>query len=199
MPKQKEKRTEIVTTRGEKKEPPIRVSRDAAEAEEIEAFGTHTVVQEWSIGIDNHDECDEPGCDAGICVGVRLEPSEEQREAGARHLELNLDQAEAEDFADSLAQMMHEAWPPAAHAGPRALPTAERSETSTAIVCRKCFEERPKGMSTRDYAWIDVYWTEVGIQVWCVRHEVNLIHVDFEGARHPATSGPGETKAALDS
>ena len=85
------------------------------ETEEIEAFGTHTVVQEWSIGVDNHDECDEPGCDAGICVGVRLEPSEEQREAGARHLELNLDQAEAEDFADSLAQMMHEAWP-AAHA-----------------------------------------------------------------------------------
>jgi len=31
----------------------------------------------------------------------------------------------------------------------------------------------------------DIGWTELGFQVWCSRHNVNLIHIDFEGHQHP--------------
>lgn len=43
----------------------------------------------------------------------------------------------------------------------------------------------PKASPSK-YARISVGFTELGIQVWCVRHDVNVIHIDFEGRRHPA-------------
>lgn len=54
--------------------------------------------------------------------------------------------------------------------------------------CSLCCEERPSGVSQRDYARLGVGWTRQGLQVWCNRHEVNVMHVDFEGAQHPANT-----------
>ena len=58
--------------------------------------------------------------------------------------------------------------------------------------CVKCFEEitamvkeqgsaRPQ-MFTR----YEIGWTQLGFQARCVRHNLNIVHVDFEGIVHPA-------------
>jgi len=52
--------------------------------------------------------------------------------------------------------------------------------------CRHCLAEKPRSISPRDWSKIEVGWTEIGLQVWCRRHECNVLHVDFEGRTHPA-------------
>lgn len=58
------------------------------------------------------------------------------------------------------------------------------------IVCAKCSEEvlqgLSNGLSMQDYAALDIGFTDVGIQVWCRRHNINVCHVDFQGNRLPA-------------
>lgn len=54
--------------------------------------------------------------------------------------------------------------------------------------CGKCLKELPSGTSPREYARLEAGWTEQGFQLWCVRHEVNVMHVDFEGQKHPANT-----------
>ena len=53
------------------------------------------------------------------------------------------------------------------------------------VVCSKCFEEMSKGYSDaaslQDYALLDVGFTDQGLQVWCRRHELNVVHIDFDG------------------
>ena len=39
-------------------------------------------------------------------------------------------------------------------------------------------------VTPRNYARLSVGWTKQGLQVWCERHEVNVIHIHFEGATH---------------
>lgn len=53
--------------------------------------------------------------------------------------------------------------------------------------CSKCLEEVPRGASPREYSQLEVGWTKLGLQVWCKRHELNVMHVDFEGAKHRAS------------
>ena len=52
--------------------------------------------------------------------------------------------------------------------------------------CAKCLNEMPPDISPRDWARLEAGWTEVGFQVWCKRHECNMINMDFEGQKHPA-------------
>lgn len=52
--------------------------------------------------------------------------------------------------------------------------------------CGKCIRELPKGVSPRQWASLEVGWTKPGLQVWCKRHECNVLHVDFEKVKHPA-------------
>jgi hypothetical protein len=44
---------------------------------------------------------------------------------------------------------------------------------------------------------IEVGWTRLGLQVWCRVHQCNVMHINFEGVKHPAnitrTSVPDET------
>jgi len=57
--------------------------------------------------------------------------------------------------------------------------------------CSLCLQELPDGQSPQQFSRLDVGWTPHGLQVWCRRHGVNVLHVDFEGAQHPAdTSRP---------
>lgn len=62
------------------------------------------------------------------------------------------------------------------------------SEDSIEIFCHcgLCLKELPDDQSPSSYARINVGWSVLGIQVWCVRHNVNIIHIDFEGQKHPA-------------
>jgi hypothetical protein len=55
--------------------------------------------------------------------------------------------------------------------------------------CRECLEELPLGQSPATWRQISVGFTEIGIQVWCDRHELNICHIDFEGQQHPANQG----------
>ena len=54
--------------------------------------------------------------------------------------------------------------------------------------CGKCLKEVPEGTSPREYQRIQVGWTDRGLQVWCVRHDCNVVHIDFEGQTHPANT-----------
>jgi len=54
---------------------------------------------------------------------------------------------------------------------------SEDNEIKAFIHCRECLKELPEGMSPRDYARLEVGVTPEGIQVWCKRHEVNVVHI----------------------
>lgn len=52
--------------------------------------------------------------------------------------------------------------------------------------CGRCLSERPEHLSPREWAQLEIGWTAIGVQVWCKRHEVNIVHIDFEGVQHKA-------------
>ena len=54
--------------------------------------------------------------------------------------------------------------------------------------CQQCLQEMPSGVSPRDWALNEVGFSEIGLQVWCRRHECNVLHIDFEGQKHPANT-----------
>jgi hypothetical protein len=59
-------------------------------------------------------------------------------------------------------------------------------EITAFMHCAACFKEQlPPN--------IEAGWTAIGFQVWCRNHDINIVHVDFEGQRHPAntTRAPG--------
>ena len=54
------------------------------------------------------------------------------------------------------------------------------------IQCGKCMNTLPHGVSPREYGRLEVGFTAHGLQVWCRRCEANVVHIDFEGQKHPA-------------
>jgi hypothetical protein len=52
--------------------------------------------------------------------------------------------------------------------------------------CGMCLAELPPDTSPKEYARQQAGFTKLGIQIWCNRHDVNIMHVDFQGQRHPA-------------
>lgn len=68
-----------------------------------------------------------------------------------------------------------------------------KNEIQMYFHCKKCILEiqqiaadSPEGASPRDYQRISAGFTKKGIQVWCNRHNANIIHIDFQGTKHPA-------------
>lgn len=53
--------------------------------------------------------------------------------------------------------------------------------------CKRCIEERPTTVTPKAWARLSVGYTKRGIQIWCDRHEINVMHMDFQGHKHPAT------------
>ncbi len=55
------------------------------------------------------------------------------------------------------------------------------------IICQKCSmllqSEKYKGSSLRDISKLEVGFTDIGIQIWCPVHQVNVCHIDFGGNR----------------
>ena len=55
------------------------------------------------------------------------------------------------------------------------------------LVCNQCCEEYCAGLtdsrSLQQYSMLDVGLTDIGLQVWCLRHDVNVVHVDFGGKK----------------
>ena len=60
-----------------------------------------------------------------------------------------------------------------------------KKNISDYLCCSKCQQEFESGMtdseSLQGYSRLDVGFTNVGLQVWCRRHEINVCHIDFEG------------------
>lgn len=54
------------------------------------------------------------------------------------------------------------------------------------IHCAKCVKEIPEGVSPKDFQSVEVGFTVEGLQVWCKRHQINIVHIDFEKTKHPA-------------
>lgn len=54
--------------------------------------------------------------------------------------------------------------------------------------CGKCIEELPEGVSPKEYCDTQTGFTPQGLQVWCNRHECNIVHIDFEGQQHPVNT-----------
>lgn len=57
---------------------------------------------------------------------------------------------------------------------------------SSYIHCTKCLAEKPDNTSPSNWARLAIGLTKEGLQVWCKRHEMNVVHIDFQGHRHPA-------------
>ena len=55
------------------------------------------------------------------------------------------------------------------------------------VICAKCEEDFQAGStdssSLQDYTKLDVGFTDIGIQVWCRRHDANVVHVNFNGQK----------------
>ena len=60
----------------------------------------------------------------------------------------------------------------------------------TFIHCSKCIQEVTKNdtESPMSYARISVGWSIWGIQLFCNRHNCNIMHVDFEGNKFPSST-----------
>jgi hypothetical protein len=55
--------------------------------------------------------------------------------------------------------------------------------------CRLCIETIPIGESPAQRSNLSAGFSELGIQVWCERHNCNIVHIDFQGVQHPANMG----------
>jgi len=49
--------------------------------------------------------------------------------------------------------------------------------------CQLCMLEEPEDVSMRDWARLNVGMTDTGLQVWCVRHDINVGALDFRGQK----------------
>lgn len=49
--------------------------------------------------------------------------------------------------------------------------------------CSKCITELPSNVSPRDFSRLEVGWTKKGLQVFCVRHNMNVYNFDFKGQK----------------
>jgi len=49
--------------------------------------------------------------------------------------------------------------------------------------CSKCIDEIPYEESPATWARLNVGFTKQGMQVWCQRHDLNVIHLDFQGQK----------------
>jgi hypothetical protein len=55
--------------------------------------------------------------------------------------------------------------------------------------CKQCIAELPADTSPRAFAQLEVGWTGAGLQVWCKRHETNVVNLDFLGQKVATKTG----------
>ena len=71
------------------------------------------------------------------------------------------------------------------------------NEIKIVIQGGQCLSEIPEGVSPKEWQDMDVGWTKWGIQVWCNRHNCNVVHMDFKGTKHPANTTRRDPKPNL--
>lgn len=68
---------------------------------------------------------------------------------------------------------------------------SNENEIGAYLHCGLCLAEWQKGrkdVSPAEFARLSVGWTKAGLQVWCHRHQVNVVNIDFEGQHHPGNT-----------
>ena len=63
--------------------------------------------------------------------------------------------------------------------------TLDRIETF--LHCKKCYEEKPDGVSMQEFCSIEVAKTATSFLVWCKRHDILIVELDC-GCREPTGS-----------
>lgn len=58
-----------------------------------------------------------------------------------------------------------------------------KNEIEMFFHCKKCIDELPDKTAPREWVRIEAGWSKRGLQVWCVRHDINIIHVDLMGQK----------------
>jgi len=56
------------------------------------------------------------------------------------------------------------------------------------FLCAQCVAEKPDDQSPAEWARFNVGWTQLGLQIWCVRHDINVCHIDFAGHKFNANA-----------
>lgn len=55
--------------------------------------------------------------------------------------------------------------------------------------CKRCLAELPPDESPQSYARLQAGWTPEGWQLWCVRHNMNVIAIDLLGQKVELSHG----------
>lgn len=53
-------------------------------------------------------------------------------------------------------------------------------EITAYIHCHKCLAELPLGTSPKEWSRTQTGLTPTGVQVWCNRHEINVMNLDVD-------------------
>lgn len=69
----------------------------------------------------------------------------------------------------------------------------EENEILTFFHCAKCMRDKPPNLSPRQYVRNEIGFTPKGLQIWCIRHEENIIHLDFRGQKIKVLHDDGES------
>jgi hypothetical protein len=70
---------------------------------------------------------------------------------------------------------------------PRKPPTAD-NQIVMFFHCGRCLPDCPPGQSPGEWASLEAGWTKIGLQIRCKRCDLNILHIDFEGRKHPANT-----------
>ena len=62
------------------------------------------------------------------------------------------------------------------------------NEINNFLHCALCISELPADESLQSYTRYEVGYTEIGLQIWCKRHNCNIIHLDFAGQKFYANT-----------
>lgn len=70
---------------------------------------------------------------------------------------------------------------------------SNKKEIKFFLHCKLCIQELNSlddktKLSPKEYSLTQTGYTKKGIQVWCNRHDCNIIHMDFEGVKHLANT-----------
>lgn len=70
--------------------------------------------------------------------------------------------------------------------GARTYDWKTKTTTETELVHATSIPETADAFHANYLGYLQHGWTPIGFQVWCTRHNANVVHVDFEGVKHPA-------------
>jgi hypothetical protein len=72
-------------------------------------------------------------------------------------------------------------------------PIPARNAITAFFHCGGCLADCPPNMSPSEWSRLEAGFTKLGVQVRCRRCDLNIVHIDFEGQKHPANTDGTET------